>query len=306
MAINYTTAQAASGNVQIRLTPQESSDIVFVCTSSFQTNISQTPAGWTRDGEGLFTISPGSTSPLTFDMATPVPASWTAIMLDLATDGTPAVEQSINIDFGTLPETQYIHTITTNDNDAIFWQISLFTTEAPSFSISDNRSNAYGVFQNTQFFGDLYYTSFLAVAVGCPAGSTTITFNIFNEGSNEDDTGFIVYLYTYSGIAPLPPTIFAQVVPSEITIGQSATVSWVTNFATSLDSPQLGGSIALSGSQVVTPDTSQVYQFTASGGGGTASTSIELLVSSNQASFSLQKIILTTKQDRIPVRGRNN
>ncbi len=105
----------------------------------------------------------------------------------------------------------------------------------------------------------------------------------------------------------MPPTIFAQIVPSTIVVGQSAVLSWATTGAVSLTSNEFG-SLPLSGSMVVNPKSSSFYHFAALSGGYSPTetdTVVELEVLSNEASFALQKVILTLKQDRIPVRGRN-
>lgn len=306
MAFNYATAQGSSGDVLIGLTPGAASDFVILCTSAYQTSSGNTPAGWNREAEGFYTYQPSSTSPVSFDLPSPLPASWTAIMLDLPATGSATQETDVNIDFGTAPGSSYSHTITTNTDDAIIWQMSCMSVDAPSFNISDTQGNQYGLFQNTQLIGGLYYTSFIAIAVGCPSGSTEITFNVSNFGPEESYTGFVIGLLTYSGINPLPPSIFAQVVPAQIVQGQSATLTWIANFTETLISPQLGGEIALSGSQVVTPDTSFAWQFTATGAGGTATAQVDLIVTGNEAFFSLQKLVLTMKQNKVPVRGRAN
>lgn len=103
------------------------------------------------------------------------------------------------------------------------------------------------------------------------------------------------------------PTIFVQAVPDTITEGDSFTLSWVVTNAVTFTSNELG-SLAMSGSMVITPATSQFYHFEAVSSGYspvTVDAVLEVIVGSNEAAFNLQKVILTMKQDRIPVRGKN-
>src|ERR1700728_2794228 len=139
MAVNYTTAQAASGNLIISITPQIADDFIFVASSAVYTGSGSTPAGWTRFEGGCYTKQVDSTDLLTFNMADLSPsAEWAAIMVDYPTIGTPALDGGENVDFGTGPETQYVTTITTHDGDAIVYQICGAATSVPTFSISDS------------------------------------------------------------------------------------------------------------------------------------------------------------------------
>jgi hypothetical protein len=196
------SAQADSGDLIISLTPKNDDDFVLMCTSAFHTDSGNTPAGWTYSAGGYYTIQADSTDLLTFDAASPSPSQWSAVMASFAVSGEPTRETDTNIDFGTGPESQYTHTITANAGDAIVWQVTCYSQTAPSFSINDNQGNVYGVYQNTvQIDSGLYYTAYLAVALGAKAGSTTITFNISGYGSPSGSTGFQIFMFTYSGLA---------------------------------------------------------------------------------------------------------
>lgn len=194
------TAQAASGNINISLTPDNANDFVIVATSAFNTSGGSTPAGWTRSASGFYTIQASNANLLTFNAASPSPSEWTAVMAAFAVSGTPTSEQGITVDFGTYPETQYTETVTATANDAIVWQASLYTTQVPTLSITDSQANLYVVYQNTKLIGGLYYTSYLAVALGCKAGSTTVTMN-FSGIAAVGGQGFVTDLFRYSGIA---------------------------------------------------------------------------------------------------------
>ena len=122
---NQTTATAASGDINISITPQAANNLEIVCTSAWQT--SSNPSGWNRGLDTLrWRVAP-STSPLTFDTTSPTPGpAWTALMLDLPTISTPAIEQAWVIDFGYYPSFHpYTYTYTginqMNDGDAIMW-----------------------------------------------------------------------------------------------------------------------------------------------------------------------------------------
>jgi hypothetical protein len=117
-------------------------------------------------------------------------------------------------------------------------------------------------------------------------------------------------LVALENIAAIPPKIFLQAVPDKIAVGQSSTLSWVVQGATSQSLDEGIGGVAATGSLVVTPDATTFYHLTAVNDTNpsdvlktTAYAEIEVV--SNQAAFALQKLILTLKQDRIPVRGRN-
>lgn len=130
-------------------------------------------------------------------------------------------------------------------------------------------------------------------------GSQHPVFHSTNSGN------WAVECAVFTTVLPDPPTIFAQVVPASVESGGSATLSWVASNATSLTITELG-SEPLSGSLLIDPATaSQYWHFTAVGAGGTVDAVVYLEVLGNEAFFSLQKVILTLKQDRTPVRGKH-
>jgi peptidoglycan-associated lipoprotein len=77
--------------------------------------------------------------------------------------------------------------------------------------------------------------------------------------------------------APAAPTASISVAPPAINPGQSATLSWSTANATSATIEGIG-SVALNGSQSVSPSTSTTYTLVAKGPGGTVDESARITV----------------------------
>jgi len=77
---------------------------------------------------------------------------------------------------------------------------------------------------------------------------------------------------------PAAPTVTLTAEPSTIEKGQSATLSWTSTNATTLDVAPTVGSVQAQGSQTVTPDESTTYTITATGPGGNATASARVTV----------------------------
>jgi hypothetical protein len=82
-----------------------------------------------------------------------------------------------------------------------------------------------------------------------------------------------------------PPTISFNAQPNNITSGATATLSWTTNNATSVNIAGLG-SFPANGSTNVTPTITTTYNATAQGAGGTAPASTTVTVKSNGTTLS--------------------
>jgi peptidoglycan-associated lipoprotein len=74
------------------------------------------------------------------------------------------------------------------------------------------------------------------------------------------------------------PTVSLKATPSFITTGQSSTLSWTSQNATSLELTPGIGTVAAEGSTQVSPTESTTYTITATGPGGTASDSARVTV----------------------------
>src|SRR5208282_2306490 len=140
---NQSTASAASGDIIISLTPTAANNLEIVATSAWQT--STTPSGWTRPTSSFFWRTSPNTSLLPFDTSSPQPIpQWTALMLDLPTLTTPALEQTNIIDFGTFPSFHpYTHTFSgmnqLNAGDCIIWCLGMNSVSAPTgLSVNDS------------------------------------------------------------------------------------------------------------------------------------------------------------------------
>jgi peptidoglycan-associated lipoprotein len=80
--------------------------------------------------------------------------------------------------------------------------------------------------------------------------------------------------------APEKPTVNLTAVPSTIEQGQSVTLSWTSENATSLDLQPGVGAVQSSGSTSVSPTESTTYTLTATGPGGTATSTARVTVTS--------------------------
>jgi peptidoglycan-associated lipoprotein len=79
--------------------------------------------------------------------------------------------------------------------------------------------------------------------------------------------------------APEKPTVNLTAVPSTIESGQSVTLSWTSENATSLDLQPGVGAVQSSGSTSVSPTESTTYTLTATGPGGEATSTARVTVS---------------------------
>lgn len=75
-----------------------------------------------------------------------------------------------------------------------------------------------------------------------------------------------------------PPTVTLSAQPSIITLGESSTLSWSSQNATSLDLEPGVGTVSAQGSVSVTPQQTTTYTLTATGAGGTSTASATVTV----------------------------
>ena len=199
MADAVANAAGGNGDLNVSVTPKNATDFVFVAQSQNQNRNPVT--GFTQIGNGVYAAQATSTNPLTFDQANlDSPPGWSAVAASFASDGIAAFVRGANVDFGTYPEPSYTPVTTVDAGDAIIVSFSLYTTQPPVINVSDSANNSYGVYQNTQFVDGIYQTAYLAVALGCAAGSTTITITTSNIAA-VGGQGFAVYYFVYSGIS---------------------------------------------------------------------------------------------------------
>jgi hypothetical protein len=218
--------------------------------------------------------------------------------------GLPSIINTVNQSGGFAPPVTYINPLvgTTAGNTIMFFSISTMNPDVPvtTLALGDTQGNTYNHIVVGAGF-DSGANLDVWVLQNCPGGDLT-----FEIGSSFH--GFPFATWESVGIeipASIPnPIIFLQAVPSTISLGTSSTIQWATTYATDLTSNEFG-EIPLSGSMQVTPTATDYYHFDATGPGGETTGVVEVIVSDNKAAFSLQKTILTMKQDRIPVRGKN-
>ena len=202
-----TSAQGASGDVVISLTPSNANDFVIVCQSGFEQF--STPEGWTRITDGTYTIQVSNNDELTFDLPDPSPSQWAAVMASFVVTGEPSQEQGFAIDFGTgPPESQYTKTFgedgvpALNAGDSIVIEFTSYSQTAPQLTVSDTQGNLFVIYQNSQNFSTgLFATSFMAIALGAKAGNDTVTINVSNFGTPTGSTLFAINGFVYSNLA---------------------------------------------------------------------------------------------------------
>ena len=104
-----------------------------------------------------------------------------------------------------------------------------------------------------------------------------------------------------------PLTLFLLANPVTIEQGASSNLLWVVGGYSDASIDEGIGFVPLSGNTNVSPQVTTTYTLTGTGTGiPTGTTTATVTVLSNEAAFALQKLILTLKQDPIPVRGRNS
>jgi hypothetical protein len=108
-----------------------------------------------------------------------------------------------------------------------------------------------------------------------PTQTTTYTLTAKGDG------GTVKCQTTVTVQAPPPPSCTLTANPSNIKDGQSSTLTWTTQNATSVSIDQGIGSVALNGSKSVSPHQTTTYTLTAKGDGGTVKCQTTVTVTSN-------------------------
>jgi hypothetical protein len=205
MPINKVTTSGSSGDAIGTITPQNSGDALLVGISPWQSSGS-TP-GWTHIDSGAYYQLPGSTSPATLDVPTPLApySEWAMMMLDIPTTGSAAYVGSGNIDFGTYPLSTYTHTFTASAGDALIVQLASDSLGIYDLSITDTQGNEWQIYQYAVKIGTYYRGVLFAVAYGVAAGSVTATININGIIPASNQTVAINWQQFSGFIAPPPP-----------------------------------------------------------------------------------------------------
>ena len=97
--------------------------------------------------------------------------------------------------------------------------------------------------------------------------------------------------------SPPPPTASLSVSPTSIQTGQSATLSWSTTHATSVQINGIG-TVQPNGSQSVSPSASTTYNLTARGAGGTLEVTAQLTVMPSPHPTMVNHIIFLAEENR--------
>ncbi|HVS32034.1 MAG TPA: hypothetical protein VMS98_11325 [Thermoanaerobaculia bacterium] len=139
--------------------------------------------------------------------------------------------------------------------------------ELQSTNLSGNVINIEAV-ANPQCGGCLTviraYEVVTAGGVAPAAGTYTVNFNV-----TRCTTRSTFASRTFVIAAQIPPSISFSASPAAITPGQSSTLSWTVQDATSVSISPGIGPVATSGSRAVTPAATTTYTLTATGPGGT-------------------------------------
>jgi hypothetical protein len=104
-----------------------------------------------------------------------------------------------------------------------------------------------------------------------PLQSTTYTLTATGSGGTTKATSTI-------NVTQPTPTATLSSTPSTITQGSSSTLDWSSQYATSLDLEPGIGTVAAQGSIAVSPQLTTTYTLTATGSGGTVTTSTKITV----------------------------
>lgn len=95
-----------------------------------------------------------------------------------------------------------------------------------------------------------------------PIVTTTYTITVKNASGTTTAKATVT-------VKPAPPTVTFIAAPPNIQRGQSSTLSWTTNNATSVSINQGIGTVALNGTKTVSPTATKTYTITVKGTGGT-------------------------------------
>ncbi len=107
-----------------------------------------------------------------------------------------------------------------------------------------------------------------------PAETTTYTITVIGpEGAATDSV-------TITVSAPPLPIVSISATPATIASGETTELSWYSEYAdTCVISPDIGA-IALSGSEIISPERTTTYIITATGAGGSATAQVKVIVAS--------------------------
>ncbi len=107
-----------------------------------------------------------------------------------------------------------------------------------------------------------------------PIETTTYTITVIGpEGAATDSV-------TITVSAPPLPTVSISATPATITSGETTQLLWYSEYAdTCVISPDIGA-VALSGSEIISPDRTTTYTITATGPGGSSTAEVEVSVTS--------------------------
>ena len=247
------------------ITPQDANDFALFITNS---NGCTTPVGWTEIEGGVFSLTSSGAAPLlvTTNNAGPGVSQWANVIATFTTTATPTQLQTASFGSGGVGvgphPVSFGSNVNANDTVFVIVQANGFGIPTDPPTVTDSHGNTYIAFGiNNSVGNEPDYTGgawlFVAFAVG--AGPLTVTLTLpANQGNLSGGE-----MYTYSGIAPIPPGLSFQAAPDSIRLGQSSTLTWVVSGADSGGIDNGIGEVPLSGSMIVTPQETTFYHLNA-------------------------------------------
>jgi hypothetical protein len=144
-------------------------------------------------------------------------------------------------------------------------QIQFFIANPPTIQAGQSSTLSWSVTNSTSVTLNGVSVQAVGSSSVAPTATTTYTLTATNAGTNTTVTATQTVVVNGSNTK----VVYCYASPSNIVSGESSTLSYQTTNATSVAITPGIGSVALSGSQVVTPTTSTTYTVTATGANGT-------------------------------------
>jgi hypothetical protein len=120
-----------------------------------------------------------------------------------------------------------------------------------------------------------------------PTQSTTYTISATGPGGTAADSVTVT-------VNPTPsPTVSISASPTFIQVGESSTLTWASTNADSATIDNGIGSVALSGSTIVSPSQTTTYTITVTGPGGTATASVTVTVNISSPTVTISALPTT-------------
>lgn len=231
---------------------------LFTISSSTIAYSASTTLAWVTSNTTDVSIDNGVGAVATSDAKDVFPASSTTYVLT-ATGPGGTVTQTVNVTVLAAPVSATLSIVPTTMTSGSAATLTWTSTNATTVSID------HGV-------GTVALNGSFTVV---PLLTTTYTLTATGTSGSVTETATV----TVTPSGPGAPTVFISASPTAITSGDSATLNWSTTNATSVSIDNGIGSVALSGSQSVSPTVDTTYVITATGTDGTTQATVTVTVS---------------------------